>query len=540
MESRKSWLMLAVILTAALLLRLHAINFGLPGLNDPDELMFELGALRMLRTATLNPGWFGHPATLTMYVLAVIDIIVYLAGLAVGMWSSVGQFAGAIYHDPGLIILPGRIMIALCAIATIVLTTALGTSMVNRRVGLLAGVLLAVNPVHVAYSQIVRSDMMGCVFMLACLLTAVRIARQNRRRDYVWAAFWLACAVACKWPFAITATAIIGAAQLATSEGVAKRGSVTANLLLFAALSIAFLAAIAPYLLIDWRTVMQNLHGEAQQAHLGATGGTMLQNMGWYVRQPLEQAFGIAGLLLFAFGLFVARRTRILLVILGLTGVAFFILISSQNLVWERWALPVMPIMAIFAGLGLERLTVKITQWTDRTKGAVVSAIILAVLCVPLASNALASEQASLNDTRQRAAGWVRTHVPPGKTVFVEHFAFDLLPGHWKFLFPMGDAGCVDPRNFLSKRKGYSSIQQARGTRSIVDYGNIPAEKRHTCDADYALLSQYMRYRDERGRFPAEYEAYQKLISSGKIVATFEPKPGVSAGPAIVVVKFDN
>ena len=62
---RSEWL-LFFILIAAFYLRISSIRFGLPAMNDQDELIFELGALKMLRGPTLNPGWFGHPATTTM------------------------------------------------------------------------------------------------------------------------------------------------------------------------------------------------------------------------------------------------------------------------------------------------------------------------------------------------------------------------------------------------------------------------------------------------------------------------------------------
>jgi len=39
---------LALVFLTAALLRLKGLNFGLPALNDPDELMFEMGAVRML------------------------------------------------------------------------------------------------------------------------------------------------------------------------------------------------------------------------------------------------------------------------------------------------------------------------------------------------------------------------------------------------------------------------------------------------------------------------------------------------------------
>src|SRR4051812_3116690 len=102
----------AAILLVALYLRLHGIGFGLPALNDPDELMFELGAIRMLRSGTLNPGWFGHPATTTMYILALIDVGVFAFAWLTGWVAGPTGFADAIWVNPGLIVVPGRVMIA--------------------------------------------------------------------------------------------------------------------------------------------------------------------------------------------------------------------------------------------------------------------------------------------------------------------------------------------------------------------------------------------------------------------------------------------
>ncbi|RYE51272.1 MAG: hypothetical protein EOP18_12365, partial [Rhizobiaceae bacterium] len=68
---------IGTILAIALAFRLYSVAFGLPALNDPDELTFELGAIKMLSGPTLNPGWFGHPATTTMYVLAVLTIAIF-------------------------------------------------------------------------------------------------------------------------------------------------------------------------------------------------------------------------------------------------------------------------------------------------------------------------------------------------------------------------------------------------------------------------------------------------------------------------------
>jgi hypothetical protein len=63
-------------------------------------------------------------------------------------------------------------------------------------------------------------------------------------------------------------------------------------------------------------------------------------------------------------------------------------------------------------------------------------------------------------------------------------------------------------------------------------------QRSDTCAADYAILSQYDRYRAERDRFPAEYNAYVRLIDGGEILATFEHAPGMADGPTIRIVRL--
>ena len=75
---------LGLILIAALGWRLNNIGFGLPSMYDPDEPIFMITALRMLAEGTFNPGWFGHPGSTTIYLVAAIDAAVASAGLIFG------------------------------------------------------------------------------------------------------------------------------------------------------------------------------------------------------------------------------------------------------------------------------------------------------------------------------------------------------------------------------------------------------------------------------------------------------------------------
>lgn len=522
------------ILVAALCLRLPSLGFGLPALNDPDELMFELGAIRMLKGPTLNPGWFGHPATTTMYALAVVNALVFAWGWAAGWFAGPAAFAEAVYTDPTWMILPGRAMILACGLAVIVLAYRLGARLFGRSAGLAAAALLAVSPLHVKFSQIIRSDMMACVFMLACLLAALRVARDGRLRDYAWAALWLGLAIATKWPFAAVALGVIGAGAMRMVADRAGAGRELRRLMLFGAMAIATLLAVSPYLLIDFATVAANLQGEAQPHHLGATGGSPWWNLRWYVANSLLGGLGLAGLALAAVGLVLGGQHRdaravVLPVIAGIV-----VLLVTQRLVWDRWVLPLLPLLAILAGNAAARLCSRLPR-SMHLPGALLLAFAAGT---PLALETMAQARERMDDTRQQASRWLLDHAQPGDTVLIEHFAFDLMGAPYRFLFPLGEAGCVDARALLRGQVSYATVEKLRKARSNVDYGTLPPGKAGTCHADYAILTEFDRYAAERHRFPAEYGAYAALLARGKIVASFFPVRGKSAGRIVRIVHF--
>lgn len=535
---RQGWILLA-ILVVALLLRLATIDFGLPGLNDPDELMFELGALRMLRGPTLNPGWFGHPATTTMYVLALVNIGAFGVAWLVGRATSVAAFGALVYANPSWLILPGRIAMALFGMATIILTWRLARRFFGPWAGLAAAALLAVDPVHVTYSQIIRSDMMACFFMLLCLDAAATITERGDRRTFLRAALWLGLAIATKWPFALSGLAIMAATAVAISRGVIDWCQGLARLTGAGFAAIGVLILVSPFLLLDYHTVMRNLYGESQAHHLGATSQGIWWNVQWYASGPILKGMGWVGLALMGIGAWRLPAHRTAVAVIAPVAIGFMLLLSAQHLVWERWAMPLMPLGAIVAGLGLVEAVMLLQRWGRNRYAPWLLAAIVTGTVAPLLVQVLADSRMRATDTRQLASAWARAHIPPGSTVLVEHFAFDLLEKPWRFLFPMGDAGCVDVRAILRGKVSYATIERARADRSNIDYGTVSPAMRKSCRADFAILTQYDRYRRERRRFPQEFENYHSLFNNGHIMVDFHPLPGQLGGPSVIVLSFD-
>jgi hypothetical protein len=531
--------LLAIVVLAGLL-RLRGLDFGLPAINDPDELVFSLGAVKLLREGTLNPGWFGHPATTTIYVLALVDISVFAFGHFVGWFPTVKSFGDAIYADPSWAILPGRVVMMLFGIACVALTGRLAVRLYGPLAGICAAALLAFNPLHIAYSQVIRSDIMASTFMLLMLLAALAYSREGRRRDLFKASLWLGLAVASKWPFAATGIAFAGAMLLRLMDGRETLTGAVSRVVLFGLLSLAALIAASPYLLLDYQTALASVQSEAQVHHLGATGGSPLWNTWWYVKEPLRNSFGIAGLLLTTAGIglgFRHRESRFLL----LPPVLAFVLITvTQALIWHRWALPVVPLLAVFGGAALAQLLRFLMSWTGPKWGALAGLASIAFLFVPLALTASSEAAERVNNSAQVATGIADRLIPPGSRIMIEHFGFDLLSRPWDYQFPLYAAGCVDARAFIRGRVQHSTIEAFRKGRHNVDYGTLPPHMRKTCNADYAILSQYDRYVAEADYFPEEVAAYRELLSRSTLLATVRPEKGRMAGRVMRIIRIDH
>lgn len=530
--------LLGFIVVAGLALRLHGLAFGLPALNDPDELMFELGSIRMLSGPTLNPGWFGHPGTVTIYLLSIVNASVFAVGWLAGWFANPAAFANAVYADPTWIILPGRVAMACFGAFCIYLTARLGEALFGRSAGLVAGALLAVDPLHVAWSQVVRTDTMATAFMLLCLIASVRIAREGRTRDTIMAALWLALAIATKWPFALTLVGIAGALSVRAFSPSSSPALEARRLTQIVLLSLVFLVLISPYLVLTPHAVLRDLQGEAQVRHLGATGSGFVGNAWWYLSHPVATGLGLVGVMLAAIGLWAARKDRLAILVILPVSTCLFVVFCAQNLVWDRWALPLMPLLSCVAGLALVRIGALLQSHLRAPAAIALSCCVVAITLLGPLRQTLSNAQERLHDTRQLASAWAISHIPAGSTVMVEHFAFDLLSQPWQFLFPMGEAGCQNARARLQGKIKYKQIGSARAGRSNVDYGTMPPEQRHTCKTDYAILTQYDRYAAESAAFPAEYAAYTDLIAKGEVVASFLPEKGAVGGPVIRIVRF--
>lgn len=524
---------MALIMAAAAWLRLRGVDFGLPALHDPDEPVFVMTAFEMLRDRTLNPGWFGHPGTTTIVCLAAIMYAVGAFGIATGRFADADAFASAVYADPGIVFLPGRLLIVLCGAASVWLTYRLGKRVGGPVCGVAAAGFLAVNALHIEYSQIIRTDVMASVLMLGATISAVRILERGRLKDYVAAGVLVGLACATKWPAVLIAFNPAFAALWRFGKG--ERG--WRNPLALAMSAPAALLAASPYLVLDFPTVLANLGNEARPFHPGATGEGFLSNLAWYAVNPLGTSFGWIGLIAGTAGvvLFARRRPSAALAVLpGPT--AFLLAICGQSLIWERWVVPLLPFLALGLGWVLRECWLR-TQHAARWSAALPVAAGLAV-AAPMLVQSRASAIERDNDTRQLASAWVRENIPAGATILLEHAGIDLLGGKWNVKFPLGAAGCIDARAALSGRIRFSEAEARQAGRPALDIGYLAPATTSTCTADYAIISRYSLYAADPVRFGAQIAQYRAILKGAQRKASFFPRKGRTGGPPIVILRL--
>ncbi len=529
MTSRASLVLLGILVVAALL-RVYGVAFGLPSMLDPDEPIFGLSALRLLRDQTLNPGWFGHPGTTTIYTLAVIDVLVYLVGHLTGQFASPKALAAAAYLDPTVLILPARLFIVACGVACVFLTAVIGRKLFSRQVGLIAAVFLATSPLHIRYSQVIRTDVHGTVFALLVVMLAVNYANSGRTRQLVFAGVALGLATATKWPLLIFGLAPLFACAYRASTGEAIRTQL-ARLGVLCATTVIALVAASPYLLLDFDLAVRDVLGEKQVRHLGATGQGVLYNFAWYTSVPLQRAFGWIAIAAAGIGLALgAVRNPVFRYTVVPVFAVFFLMISVQSMIWDRWILPLLPFLCVFIAITICAASDKLAVYLGGRQ-RLAAALLTAVFVIPMSVEAVRDAQARMNDTRVRASHWARSHVPAGSTVLIEYFAWDLVRKPWTLVFPAGSVGCANVKEGLTTQIDYKKTVKLRAGRYLVNIGSMDHTQIESCYADYAIIVDYDRYLAEAPFYRAELAVYAELVSGGRELAVFRPVAGVSSGP---------
>jgi 4-amino-4-deoxy-L-arabinose transferase-like glycosyltransferase len=430
------WAALALLLIAALALRLWGVRQGLPFVyNIDEETHFVPRAVGMFG-AGLNPHYFANPPAFT-YVLHYL--------FAVWFGGADGVRAAARLHPTEIYTL-ARVAAALLGTFALWLLYIAGARLLGRATALLAVAIEAVAFLPVFYAHLALNDVPTLAPLTLSLLGTAGVLRSGRPRDYAIAGVGLGLACASKYTAGIVVLPLVAAAASSYLEGADGRGRrVALGLALAGVGALAAFLVANPYAVLDYHSfhaglVHQSSLSAETQGKLGAPrdGGllyylwSLTWGLGWV---PALAALGGA--------LSIWRTRPTLGWLLVPAPLLFLLFMGLQGRYFGRWLLPVYPILCLLAAFFLLRLASLGVRSLRRIGhgAAVARALPALVVAIALAQGLLYSVHAGLvlsrPDTRNLTRRWMLANIPRGTPIVVEPVS----PNQWAAEGPPAPAG---------------------------------------------------------------------------------------------------
>jgi hypothetical protein len=422
-RGRGSAFALGALLAGALALRLWGVKQGLPYVYNVDEASnFVPTAIGFWFTDSWNPHYFVNPPAFSYLLHAVF------ATWFGGGWpfSSEQHAANAYATDPAAVFTVARVTASVLGTAAVGFVYLTGARLYDRRVGLVAGAVMAVSFLAVFYSHLALNDVPALLPLTVSVWGSAGVLVNGRRRDYAIAGAALGLAAATKYTAAIVLLPLLVAATARAVREPRERGRAIGWAAAACGIGLAAFVAANPHSVLSFHEFWDDVRRQRQAASgFGKLGLGYDSGIAYYL-WALTWGFGWIPLAAAALGAVVAilgERWRALMLVPW--PVAFVVYMGLQDRYFGRWVLPALPALALLAGVGAACLA-------DRLRDARLRTVALAALTAALAAQGLAysvhvDRVMSREDTRNAVRDWMVANVPPGSKVVVE----PVVPDAW-------------------------------------------------------------------------------------------------------------
>ena len=416
-------------MAAAFALRVWGIRFGLPYVYHYDEHFYINTALNLGAGVVNSPPY----APVGLSNLLFLEYAAYFVfGRVQGIFVSAPQFEAAYRADPTAFYLLARLTSVALGSLTVLPVYWLGRGMKSERretTGLLAAGLVAISFLHVRDAHYGVPDIaMSFAIMLAIALALLGVDN-GRRRFLYWGGLVAGAAVSMKW----TAVPVILPVLLGSflvrrkGEGAPDDADRMRTLLLTGLCFMLGFVLTSPQVILNPGPYVREAFG---QLGAGQAGGFEIWQVdtlpGWlfYVK-VLGYGLGIPLLILSAVG-FIRRladalshrATHSFLVLLF--PAAYFLLMGATRHYFARYALPLVPFMALFAAEGITGIGNWLAARQLRLARPVVMLLALVALVQPLATSIRHDTLLIRTDTRTVAKAWIEENIPEGSKIAVD------------------------------------------------------------------------------------------------------------------------
>ena len=389
--SPRSRKVLAAVVALALLARVAGLEFGLPLAEArPDEQTLAYQAMKFGR-GDLNPHSFNYPS-LFKYVVFVLFGADFALGRLLGRFEGQEDFLRAFFAaDPEFRLLMRSFSVAAGTAGVLLLGWMPGR--------VWSALVLAGCFLHVRDSHFGVTDITMVTLTTGAVLAASRLQARGTLRAAAVAGLVAGLATSTKYNAALLIVPLVLAAATSPAASQLRIGAAAV-----AAMGLGFVAG-SPYAVLDASTFLTDFRYEA--GHL-AEGHHVDVGGGWFhhATVTLPLAFGWPGFVAGAVGMLTAfgANRRLALVVFSFPLV-YFLLIGRGETAFFRYMLPVVPFVAMGAGLVLDAV--------HRRFGVLAAAGLAAVLLIsPLWRSVQAVGLMRAGDTRSAMGAWIEGNVP--------------------------------------------------------------------------------------------------------------------------------
>ena len=526
-STRRRWILLAAtIVVAAAAVRLMFIRAGLPGLNmaSPDEGTVVPKSVRLLTSGTnFNPRWFLYPSGYMMALAGLVTLMRPFVSPGPGL-----EYGGYldIMTNPDKYMLAGRAISVVAGIVLVITTYLIATRICGKRWALAAAALIALSPLAVMYSHFAVTDMAMTALLGLAVWRTIVASSTNRFRDVLIGVALLGLAVSFKYNAGLFLIPTFAWLLVRQTPSLGRR-----LMEMFAAGTVALASFLVgtPYALLDWKTFKRDLLKQND-----------IQNDGWlgYEATPsgfivnitpnLTSALGAVALILVVVGIVAGlRRHSTADLLLWPYVIGTYIYISRWNANFDRYLLPILPILAVAAAFGARQLWESVPAPWRRPAPAV--AVVVALLAQPAIGTVKTLNHLSQPEYRLDALPQIYAMIPSGT-----HVAYEPLTP------PFLRQGIA---NRLSRIDG----KQRTHYWGVIVYPPQPGIKPHRLrdicrlkkrDLEWVMTSDDIerRVRAAGSRYPLAVKYYDDLLAHADVKLVVPP----GLGPGAKVWKLRN
>lgn len=502
---------LGIILLSAFLLRFNGLTFGLPLKIHPDEGKIVNRAIKILQNHDLNPHFFNYPS-FYIYAQSVVYVLVY------GFGKITGSFGDVFGAGISTLYIAGRFLTLLLSIGTLFIIYILGKLLFNRIAGLIAVLIVASSSLHVQQSIFITVDSpMTFLVSLSFLMSALIMTRgpqlKSELKYYIWGGLLAGLAIGTKYTSILIVLPLIYA-HLYTRKFKIRNFFSKEIVIGLLVVVLAFIIS-TPYAILDFGNFAKDIRFESQHYSTGHAGNEAAGTSYLPYLSLLVDGIGVIPLMLSFAGLLILLVTdKWKGIFIAIFPLVFFLFIGRYKVYFPRNLLPLIPFLAIFAGVTVGMAY----RWFHQSghlvlpwiKNALFSAFIIVVsygMFMQAEKSVEYIQVLTLPNTQIIAGKWIEENLPAGSKIGLD------------FYTPRPD------------RRKYNI--------TISGVGGLGRHKKLLEQFHYVVASSgdYERFFNAPTAYKKEVTVYNYIFKRYILLKEFKPEHLRSFGPVIRIYK---